>query len=238
MLEGLCKSYRNKFKVSRGAEREERMQIFVYGQEEVLYLKKKDAKLGAAMDEIGMIQREITPDPFTALVSCVVSQQISKKAATTVWDRLDQYLGSISPQSIARANIQEIQGCGMSARKANYIKGIAEAALTRGVEFDKLNTMSDEEVVRTLSSLHGVGIWTAEMVLIFSLGRPDIVSFGDLAIRRGMQNLYGLQELSRREFDNYRKNYSPYGSVASLYLWALSTMPLPGGGNLSTPLNV
>lgn len=198
------------------------MHIFVYGQKEITYLKKKDAKLGAAMDEIGIIQRELTPDPFTALISCIVSQQISKKAAATVWDRLDKSLGRISPKSIARANIQEIQSCGMSVRKASYIKGIAEAALTRGVEFDKLHTMSDEEVIRTLSSLHGVGTWTAEMILIFSLGRPDIVSFGDLAIRRGMQNLYGLQALSRREFDHYRINYSPYGSVASLYLWALS----------------
>jgi DNA-3-methyladenine glycosylase II len=200
------------------------MQIFVYGQEEVQYLKKKDAKLGAAMDEIGMIQREITPDPFTALVSCIVSQQISKKAAATVWDRLEKCLGSFSPESIARSNIQEIQGCGMSARKAGYIKGIAEAALSGRVEFNILHTLPDEEVIRTLSSLHGVGVWTAEMVLIFSLGRPDIVSFGDLAIRRGMQNLYGLPEVSRAEFDHYRKNYSPYGSVASLYLWALSIM--------------
>lgn len=199
------------------------MQIMEYGPAEIAYLKEKDAKLGAVIDEMGMIQREVTPDPFIALVSCIVSKQISKKAAATVWARLEKCQGSISPQSIAGVNLEVLQKCGMSARKANYIKGIADAALNKRVEFAKLSTLSDEEVIKSLSSLPGVGVWTAEMMLIFSLGRPDVVSFGDLAIRRGMQILYGLSELSRKDFDNYRKNYSPYGSVASLYLWALAT---------------
>lgn len=198
------------------------VQIFAYGQEVITYLKSKDAKLGAAIDGIGIIEREIIPDPFTALVSCIVSQQISKKAAMTVWDRLINCFSPLTPGNIAKARIEEIRACGLSARKAQYINGIAAAALSGQVDFDKLHTLSDEEVIRTLSSLRGVGIWTAEMILLFSLGRPDVVSFGDLAIRRGMQNLYGLPELTKEEFDHYRSRYSPYGSVASLYLWALS----------------
>ena len=86
----------------------------------------------------------------------------------------------------------------------------------------ELATLSDAEIIRRLSSLNGVGVWTAEMLLIFSLERPDVVSWGDLAIRRGMMNLYGLDSLTREQFDRYRKRYSPYGSVASLYLWALA----------------
>jgi len=131
-------------------------------------------------------------------------------------------LGTITPESIAKAEISEIQACGMSARKAGYIKGAAEAALSGQVDFNALHTLSDEEIIKKLSSLRGVGVWTAEMLLIFSLCRPDVVSFKDLAICRGMMNLYGIKEISREKFERYRKRYSPYGSVASLYLWALS----------------
>jgi DNA-3-methyladenine glycosylase II len=200
------------------------MQIFEYGQKEIDYLKSKDKKLGAAIERIGLIKRRITPDPFTALVSSVVGQQISSKAAETVWNRLNNLLGSITPESIAQAELSGIQGCGMSVRKAEYIKGVAEAAISGEVDFDSLHTLTDEEIIKKLSSLHGVGVWTAEMLLIFSLCRPDVVSYRDLAICRGMMNLYGLKELPKDKFERYRKRYSPYGSVASLYLWALSVL--------------
>ena len=200
------------------------MSIFEYGQKEIDYLKSKDKKLSAAIDQIGMIQREVTPDPFEALISSVVGQQISTKAAVTVWNRLVELLGSINPETISEADISKIQVCGMSQRKAGYIKGIAEAAISGEVDFNLLHTMSDEEIIKKLSSLHGVGEWTAEMLLIFSLNRPNVVSYKDLAIRRGMMNLYGLKELPKEKFEKYRKRYSPYGSVASLYLWALSVM--------------
>ncbi len=198
------------------------MQIFEYGQKEIDYLKSKDKKLGAAIDRIGTIKRRITPDPFTALVSSVVGQQISSKAADTVWNRLNSLLGSITPENIAQAELSAIQGCGMSVRKAEYIKGVAEAAISGEVDFNTLHTLTDDEIIKKLSSLHGVGVWTAEMLLIFSLCRPNVVSYKDLAICRGMMNLYGLKELPKEKFERYRKRYSPYGSVASLYLWALS----------------
>jgi len=198
------------------------MQIFEYGQKEIGYLKSKDKKLGAAIDRIGMIKRRITPDPFTALVSSVISQQISGKAADTVWNRLISLIGDITPGSIAQTELSEIQGCGISVRKAEYIKGIAGAAISGEVDFATLHTLTDQEIIKKLSSLRGVGVWTAEMLLIFSLCRPDVVSYKDLAICRGMMNLYGLKELPKKKFERYIKRYSPYGSVASLYLWALS----------------
>jgi DNA-3-methyladenine glycosylase II len=200
------------------------MNIFEYGQKEIDYLKRKDKKLGAAIDKIGMIHRKVTPNPFEALISSVVGQQISTKAAVTVWGRLVELLGNITPESIFQADISKIQVCGMSQRKAGYIKGIAEAAISGEVDFKLLPSMTDEEIIKKLSSLHGVGEWTAEMLLIFSLNRPDVVSYKDLAIRRGMMNLYGLKELPKEKFEKYRKRYSPQGSVASLYLWALSVM--------------
>jgi len=199
------------------------MRIFEYGQKEIGYLKSRDKKLSAAMDKIGMIEREVNPEPFAALVSNIVSQQISKKAAKTVWNKLGNLLGSITPKSIEEASLSDIKECGMTVRKAGYIKGIASAAISGEVNFDTLHTLSDEEIIKKLSALNGVGVWTAEMLLIFSLCRPDVVSYGDLAIRKGMMNLYGLKELPKKEFYKYRNRYSPYGSCASLYLWELSS---------------
>jgi len=198
------------------------MKIFNYGSKEIEYLKSRDKKLSAAIDRIGMIEREITPEPFHALVSSVVSQQISNKAAETVWKRLSSLLGSITPESISKVSQAEIQSCGMTIRKAGYIKGIADAAISGEINFETLHTLTDGEIIKKLSSLNGVGVWTAEMLLIFSLCRPNVVSYGDLAIRRGMMNLYNLKDLPKEKFARYIKRYSPYGSVASFYLWELS----------------
>jgi DNA-3-methyladenine glycosylase II len=198
------------------------MAIFKYGTLELEYLKKKDKKLGLVIEHIGPIEREIMPDLFAALVHSVVGQQIAAKAAATVWARIRTSCGVITPQTLADATAEQIQQCGLSMRKALYIKGIGEAAMRGELNVAEFPGLSDSEIIARLSSLTGVGIWTAEMLLIFSLERPDIVSWGDLAIRRGMMNLYGLTQLSKDQFDRYRKRYSPYGSVASLYLWALA----------------
>jgi len=198
------------------------MEIFKYGLVELENLKKKDKKLGAAIERIGMIEREVIPDLFSALVNSIVGQQISSKAAVTVWNRVQECLGVITPESIASANIENIQQCGLSMRKAGYIKGIGEAAMEGRLKLSELHELPDSEIIERLSSLNGIGKWTAEMLLIFSMERPNVVSWGDLAIQRGMMNLYGLKALSKEQFAKYVKRYSPYGSVASLYLWALS----------------
>lgn len=198
------------------------MIYFQYGEKEIEYLKKKDKKLSAAIDRIGFIMREITPDPFEALVSSIVGQQISSKAAETVWNRFCQLFSDITPENMIKTSDEAIQKCGMTMKKVGYIKGIADAAIKRDIDFNALADLSDEEIIKKLSSLHGVGVWTAEMLLIFSLNRLNVVSYKDLAIRRGMMNLYGLKDLTKEQFERYKKRYSPYGSVASLYLWQLS----------------
>lgn len=211
--------------IQLGIVERKNMKIFEYGQKEIEYLKSRDEKLGMMIDKIGMINREITTDPFIALVSSVVGQQISNKAAETVWNRLNTLLGNITPDSIIHADVDRIKACGMSMRKAVYIKGIANASKSGEVDFNTLHMLSDQEIIKKLSSLHGVGVWTAEMLLIFSFCRPDVVSYKDLAICRGMMNLYGLKELTKEKFEKHRAKYSPYGSVASLYLWEISVEP-------------
>jgi DNA-3-methyladenine glycosylase II len=198
------------------------MQIFRYGKDAVSHLRKRDRKLGQAVDEIGMIRRNMTPDLFTALVASVASQQISAKAAETVWCRMEERFGTITPERIAAVTVEEIRLCGMSLRKAGYIKGIGEAVTGGRLDLDELRKLPDDDVIVRLTALKGVGIWTAEMILIFSMERPDVLSWGDLAIRRGMMKLYGMETLERVQFERYRKRYSPYGSVASLYLWEIS----------------
>lgn len=198
------------------------MDFFKYGHSELAHLKNQDQRLAEAIDHIGMIERAVIPDLFAALINSVVAQQISNKAAATVWNRMVERFGPITAQSIATLPVEKIQQCGMSLRKAGYIKGIAEAILLRAIDLSELPHLADEEVVKRLDALPGIGAWTAEMILIFSMQRPDVVSWGDLGIRRGMQTLYGLAALQKPQFDQYRENYAPYGSVASLYLWEIA----------------
>jgi len=198
------------------------MEFFRYGVTEIAYLKRRDKRLGIAIERIGLIQREIITDLFAALVHSIVGQQISAKAAVTVWKRLQEYFCEITPQKIAAATAAEIQQCGVSMRKASYIKGIGEAVVKGELNIGEFPQLTDGEIIERLSALNGIGVWTAEMLLIFSLERPDVVSWGDLAIRRGIMRLYGLKKLDKAAFERYKKRYSPYGSVASLYLWAVA----------------
>ncbi|MFA5576017.1 MAG: hypothetical protein WCZ27_10285 [Tissierellaceae bacterium] len=198
------------------------MKYFDYSQVEMEYLKNADPILGREIDRIGIVKREIEPDIFVALISSIVSQQISTKAATTVYNRLLELSGAITDKKIGRLDIEDIQKCGMTMRKAEYIRGIAIASLDGSIDLSGLYKLTDEEVIRELSKLKGVGEWTAEMLLIHSLQRPNVLSYKDLGIRRGMMSLYGLEDLSKSDFELYRERYHPYNTVASIYLWELS----------------
>ena len=185
-------------------------------------LKKKDKKLAAVIDRYGAIEREVNYDVFSALIRSIIAQQISGKAADTVERRLVDLCGGITPGSVFEADMSAIQQCGMTMRKAGYIKEAGKAVYTGAIDLSSLKDMPDEGVIALLSSLPGIGVWTAEMLLIFSLGRMNVLSYGDLAIRRGLCRLYGHKTLTKEQFAKYKKRYSPYGSIASLYLWRLS----------------
>lgn len=198
------------------------MKYFKYDDIQITYLKEKDPILGKAIDEIGHIYREVTPDLYEGLVSSIIAQQISSKAADTVWSRFVTLAGEVSPERVAALDVEAIQKQGMTTRKATYIKKISESIISGTLDLEALTHLSDDEVAKALKSLPGIGVWTAEMLMIFSMQRQNILSWDDLAIRRGMMRLYGLETLDRSTFEAHRKNYAPYGSVASLYLWALS----------------
>ena len=196
--------------------------IFIYGEKEIEYLKNVDSALGAVIDEIGPTERKVIPDLFTALVNSIIGQQISSKAMDTVWGRFKNQYPDITPKALNNAPVEEIQQCGMSMRKANYIKQAAAAIVDGELDIDELYTLTDEEVVKKLTALNGVGIWTAEMILIFSMQRSNIMSWGDLAIHRGLRMLHRHRKIDKKLFQKYKRRYSPYASVASLYLWEIA----------------
>ncbi|HJJ96230.1 MAG TPA: DNA-3-methyladenine glycosylase [Methanocorpusculum sp.] len=199
------------------------MQCFPYGTIETEALKAADPILGAAIDRLGHPDRPLMPDLFTALVNCVIAQQISTKAAETVYNRVvDRCGGAVTPEQIAKFSEEEIQPLGMSWRKAGYIRGIAFAFVSGQIDARELRDADEDRIIRELTALPGIGIWTAEMLMLHSLQRPDICSWHDLGIRRGMMRLYGMETVSKKEFEELRRRYSPYGSVASIYLWALA----------------
>ncbi|MCI9414031.1 MAG: DNA-3-methyladenine glycosylase 2 family protein [Clostridiales bacterium] len=204
------------------------MPCFVYGDRETDYLKSRDPVLGRAIDAIGPVRREVIPDLFEALVHSIVGQQIATKAQVTIWNRMKSTWGAVTPSLIAALPPEEIQGMGISARKTTYIRQAAEKILDGGLNLSALVTLPDEEVCRELSSLNGVGVWTAEMLMIFSMQRPNILSFGDLAIQRGLRMLYRHCQIDRPRFERYQRRYSPCASVASLYLWAVAGGAIEG----------
>lgn len=186
------------------------------------YLSARDARMAAAIEEIGGVMREGTDDLFIALVQSIIGQQISLKAADTVWQRLTQILPEVTPQSVASLSESALQSCGMSLRKAEYILGAAQAIVSGQLDLQALPAMEDEAVIRELIKLRGVGRWTAEMLLIFSLRRQDVMSYDDFGLRAGLCNLYHHQDMPRPRFERYRRRFHPYGTAASLVLWAIA----------------
>lgn len=207
-----------------------------YGDEELSYLAARDPQLGAVIEAVGHLYREVHPDLFSALVNCIVGQQISTKAQVTVWNRIINTLGEVTPAAIVACTDDELQRVGLSYRKVSYIKGAAERVLAGEVDLDALTCLPDDEVCRELSSLPGIGVWTAEMLMTFSMQRPDILSWGDLAILRGLRMVHHHRRITPELFGKYRRRYSPYNTVASLYLWEASTGSVLGLRDLAPKL--
>ena len=200
---------------------------FKYGRTEIEYLKEKDKILGAIIDQVGHVDREVDTDLFSSVVHHIIGQQISTKAQATIWQRMKDELQEIHAESISATDISKLQSFGMTFRKAEYIKDFADKVQRKEFDLQRVSQLPDAEAVQELVSLKGVGVWTAEMILLFCLQRPDIFSFDDLAIQRGLRMVYHHRKIDRKRFEKYRRRFSPYGSVASLYLWAVSGGVLP-----------
>ncbi len=200
---------------------------FAYGEEETAYLKKKDKRMAEVIDRIGHVERTVDTDLFSAVVHHIVGQQISTKAQETIWQRMLSALGEVNAETVLDAGVPKLQSLGMTFKKAEYITDFAEKVHTGAFDLEGIWQKSDEEAIRELSSLKGIGVWTAEMILLFCMQRPDVLSCDDLAIQRGLRMVYHHRKIDRKLFEKYRRRFSPYGSVASLYLWAVSGGAIP-----------
>ncbi len=195
---------------------------FKYDDKAITYLKSVDKKLGTYIDKIGMINRKVNSNIFETLIFQIVGQQISNKAYITVKGRVVTLLKDITPKNIINCNKDDLQKCGISHRKVDYINNIANFWLNNENELQNIDKLSNKEIIDTLTQVKGVGIWTVEMLLIFVLQREDVLSYNDLVVRNNLMKLHNIEKPSKKIFEEYKKLYSPYGTIASFYLWEMN----------------
>jgi DNA-3-methyladenine glycosylase II len=198
-----------------------------FSEDAVEKLRASDETLKAIIDERGPLdldtrQRGRPEDPYGALLRSIVGQQLSTKAARSIYNRLVELFGgkTPSPQELLDADPETVRAVGLSNAKVRYVRSLAEHVLSGELELEKLDSLGDEEVEREVTAVKGLGQWTAHMFLIFHLGRPDVLPVGDLGVRRAVERAYGLEELpSAEELERLGERWAPYRSLASLYLW-------------------
>jgi DNA-3-methyladenine glycosylase II len=206
-------------------------QIFVppYWEDAKQELMKRDRIMRRLIPQFGDMHLVGRGDPFTTLARSIVGQQISVKAAETVWQRLLALCIRCSPGQVLKAGPEQLAACGLSRRKAEYILDLADHFNARRVHVDEWMEMDDEEVISELQQIRGIGRWTAEMFLIFNLLRPNILPLDDVGLLRGISiNYFSGEPVSRSDAREVSANWEPWRTVATWYLWrSLEPLPAP-----------
>jgi DNA-3-methyladenine glycosylase II len=201
-------------------------------------LAASDPTMAALIERVGKIdlatrlsrrKEERPPDAYGALLRAIVGQQLSTKAARTIYLRVVDLFGGAtpSPEQLLEVPEEDLRACGLSGRKTEYVRDLAAHVLSGELELDRLEQLGDEEVIEEIVAVRGLGQWTAEMFLMFHLERPDVLSGGDLGIRKAIQIEYGLAEMpTPTRVVEIGEPWRPYRSLASLYLWeSLAAVP-------------
>ncbi len=201
-------------------------------------LAASDPTMAALIERVGKIdlatrlerrQEERPPDAYGALLRAIVGQQLSTKAARTIYLRvLDLFGGTApSPEQLLEASEEDLRACGLSGRKTEYVRDLAAHVLSGELELDRLEELSDEEAIEEIVAVRGLGQWTGEMFLLFHLQRPDVLSGGDLGIRKAVQIEYELEDMPPpKQVLEIGEPWRPHRSLASLYLWeSLAAVP-------------
>jgi DNA-3-methyladenine glycosylase II len=190
-------------------------------------LMRRDKRLGALIKRVGRCRLPDSRghDPFAGLVRVILSQQLSGKAADTIFGRVVALTGGLdamTPTALRAVEVTALRGAGVSGPKARYLHDLADRALDGRLDLHALDGCPDDEVIATITSVKGLGRWSAEMFLMFRLNRPDIFPVGDLGIVKGMQKLYGMRRPpSPRTMMRRAEFWRPYRSVAAWYLWRI-----------------
>jgi DNA-3-methyladenine glycosylase II len=202
-------------------------------------LAASDPTMGALIERIGKIdlatrlarRKEERPnDAYGALLRAIVGQQLSTKAARTIYGRILELFGGTtpSPEQLLEAEESDLRGAGLSGRKVEYVRDLASHVIEGELELERLDQLEDAEVIEEIVGVRGLGVWTAEMFLMFHLERPDVLSGGDLGIRKAVQIEYGLEEMpAPAKVLEIGEPWRPHRSLASLYLWeSLANAPV------------
>ena len=184
----------------------------------VKYLITTDEKLGKLIRYIKSCNIPIEEDDFKCIVKYIIGQQISDKMRESIWQKLCKK--DITPQTMANINNDELNNLGICRQKINYIKNLSNAILNNNIDFKKLKKLTNEEITKQLTSIKGIGNWTVEMYLIFSLGRENVFSKGDHTIKRVIKWMYNLEKLpSNKELETYFSKWLDYSTIVSAYFW-------------------
>ncbi len=181
----------------------------------------KDPQLAEIINAVGQYKLNLVKDPYESLVEAIITQQLSGKAADSISKRFREIYGRFpKPVEVVRTHHSKLRAAGLSGMKVAYIKDLSKKVESKKLRLESLKDMDDEEVIAQLTQVKGIGRWTAEMFLIFSLGRPDVLPVGDLGLRKGIQRIYSLSELPQKEeIEQLAEKWRPYRTVATWYIW-------------------
>jgi len=190
-------------------------------------LARRDAVLARIMRECPRVAMQARGDPFQTLARSIVGQQISVKAAQSVWNRFAAAVPEVSPAEVLKLRLRRLRSCGLSARKGEYVRDLARHFVDGTIHVQRWPEMGDEAVIEELVQVRGIGRWTAEMFLMFSLLRPDVFPVGDLGLRRAASlHYFDGEEMDMAALLALGARWAPWRSVATWYLWR-SLEPVP-----------
>ena len=186
---------------------------------------KKDKALKKVIERVGVLNTKKDLDLYVSLMRAIVSQQLSVKAAATIWGRFLELFkeGYPDPKILLKMKDDKLRSVGLSYQKAGYLKNIARFALEKTLDYKELKAKKDEDLIEYLVEIKGVGRWTVEMILMFSLNRQDVFPKDDLGIQNGIKSLYTLEPLNKRELfqemNRISESWKPYRTLACMYIW-------------------
>ena len=190
------------------------------------FLKSCDSVFNKLIEKYGLLETHSSFDLFSSFVFHFIGQMLSNKVADVLWTRFVNLVGEVEPHNILNVPDDKIRNIGISRAKIEFIKSFCNDIINKKIVLDSLNSLSNDELIRTLTKIKGVGEWTAEMIALFSLGRENIFSFKDVALKRGIMKCHpNFKTLSKTRFEKLRKLYSPYCSYASLYFYKVNDDP-------------
>tara|TARA_B110000438_G_C15637012_1_gene573557 strand:- start:134 stop:736 length:603 start_codon:yes stop_codon:yes gene_type:complete len=189
--------------------------------EDALVVLSKDKKLKKIISNVGECRIRTISNPFEALVEAIITQQISDSAGKVISFKFKNLFGKKypTPNDVVKLSVNEIKSVGLSRMKAEYILGISHMVIDKKLDFKIFKKMSNDEIISELTKIRGIGRWTAEMYLIFALGRKDVFPLGDLGLINGIKKLYDLENPTTEQILKITNNWIPYRTIGTWYIW-------------------